>query len=210
MAGTGGYGYNGDNIAATTADLTAPNGVAVDGSGNIYIADEANQRIRKVTPGGTITTVAGNGTMSYNGDNIAAIGAELANPEGVAVDGAGNLYIADVSNSRIRKVTPGGTITTVAGTGANGYNGDNIAATSAELSYPTGVAVDGAGNLRGALLWWPIAFILLPPIIPAWFVERIHFLACELNETVVSGLPHENGWISAQHSDERWNHCLFV
>ena len=148
VAGTGGYGYNGDNIAATTAELTAPNGVAVDGPGNIYIADGANQRIRKVTPGGTITTVAGTGANGYNGDNIAATTAELSYPTGVAVDGAGNFYIADSgAYSRIRKVTPGGTITTVAGIAKTGYNGDNIAATSAELAFPIGVAVDGAGNL---------------------------------------------------------------
>jgi sugar lactone lactonase YvrE len=147
VAGTGTAGYNGDNIPATSAELSYPTGVAVDGVGNLYIGDHGNQRIRKVTPDGTITTVAGNGTWGYNGDNIPATSAELLAPWGVVVDGAGNLYIADDGNNRIRKVTPGGTITTVAGTGIPGYNGDNIAATSAQLYQTTGVAVDGAGNL---------------------------------------------------------------
>ncbi len=87
----------------------------MDGAGNLYFADNQNNRIRKVTPDGTITTVAGNGTQGYNGDNIAATSAELYYPQSIAVDGVGNLYIADSGNKRIRKVTPGGTITTVAG-----------------------------------------------------------------------------------------------
>jgi sugar lactone lactonase YvrE len=131
VAGNGTAGYNGDNIAATSAQINTPTGVAVDGAGNVYVADLNNQRIRKVTPSGTITTVAGNGTGGYNGDNIAATSAELYAPAGVAVDGGGNLYIADARNCRIRKVTPDGIIGTVAGNGTAGYNGDNIAATSA-------------------------------------------------------------------------------
>ena len=115
VAGNGIIGYNGDNIAATSAELFYPGSVAVDGAGNLYIGDPNSCRMRKVTPGGTITTVAGTGTQGYNGDNIAATSAELSSPNGVAVDGAGNLYIADRNNGRIRKVTPGGTITTVAG-----------------------------------------------------------------------------------------------
>ena len=153
VAGTGTPGYNGDNIAATSAELNYPLGIAVDGAGNLFIAEKGNSRIRKVTPGGIITTVAGTGTPGYNGDNIAATSAELGYPFDVAVDGAGNLYIADYNNSRIRKVAPGGTITTVAGNGVVGYNGDNIAATDAELYDPSGIAVDGAGNLYIADLW---------------------------------------------------------
>jgi sugar lactone lactonase YvrE len=147
VAGNGTPGYDSDNIAATSAELNQPSGVAVDGDGNLYIADMSNSRIRKVTPGGIITTVAGNGTPDYSGDGGAATSAELNLPTGVAVDSAGNLYIADMSNSRIRKVTPGGTITTVAGNGIAGYNNDNIAATGANLNAPSGVAVDGVGNL---------------------------------------------------------------
>ena len=147
VAGNGTAGYNGDNIAATSAELYEPDGVAVDSAGNLYIADYLNQRIRKVDASGTITTVAGNGTLGYSGDGGPATSAELDQPYGVAVDSAGNLYIADTFNQRIRKVDASGTITTVAGTGTAGYNGDNIAATSAELYRPSGVAVDSAGNL---------------------------------------------------------------
>ena len=146
FAGTGTAGYNGDGIAAITAELYNPIGVAMDGAGNLYISDY-NQRIRKVTPGGTISTVAGTGTAGYGGDNGPATSAQLSYPFGIAVDGAGNLYIADRLNNRVRKVTPGGTISTVAGTGTAGYGGDKGLATSAELDYPTGVAVDGTGNL---------------------------------------------------------------
>jgi sugar lactone lactonase YvrE len=149
VAGTGTAGYNGDNIAATSATLGYPNDAAVDGAGNLYIADWANNRIRKVTAAtGMISTVAGNASWGYNGDNIAATSATLSSPVGVALDGSGNFYIADSSNNRIRKVTAAtGVITTVAGTGAQGYNGDNIAATSAQLSSPYAVTVDGAGNV---------------------------------------------------------------
>ena len=149
VAGNGTFGYNGDNIDATSASLFFPIGVAVDLSGNLYIADEENQRVRKVTVAtGIITTVAGIGSFGYNGDNIAANTAVLNDPEDVAIDAAGNLYIADQANHRVRKVSgSSGVINTVAGTGSTGYNGDNIAAASATLSYPAGVAVDSSGNL---------------------------------------------------------------
>ncbi|HLY62799.1 MAG TPA: PxKF domain-containing protein [Terriglobia bacterium] len=147
VAGNGTYGYSGDGGPATSAELDSPFGVAVDSAGNLYFADRNNQCIRKVDAGGTITTVAGNGILGYSGDGGPATNAELAYPFAVAVDNAGNLYIADQFNARIRKVDASGTISTVAGTGTGGYNGDNIAATSAELYYPVGVAVDSAGNL---------------------------------------------------------------
>ena len=147
VAGNGGSGYNGDGILATSAMLNNPQGVAVDVAGNLYIVDIANQRIRKVDRFGKITTVAGNGGSGYNGDGILATSAMLSSPQGVAVDVAGNLYIADTYNQRIRKVDSGGIITTVAGNGGIGYNGDGISATSAMFAYPFGVAVDVAGNL---------------------------------------------------------------
>jgi uncharacterized repeat protein (TIGR01451 family) len=147
VAGTGTGGYNGDNIAATSAELYYPFDVALDSAGNLYIADQGNQRVRKVNSSGTITTVAGTGTAGYNGDNITATSAQLYEPTGVAVDSAGNVYTADYGNNRVRKVDTTSTISTVAGTGTAGYNGDNIAAASAELNGPTGVAVDSAGNL---------------------------------------------------------------
>ena len=147
VAGNGTPGYSGDGGPATSASLYYPSGVAVDAAGNLYIADTSNQRIRKVDTSGNISTVAGNGTASYSGDGGAATSASLSAPLGVAVDSAGNLYIADSGNNRIRKVDLSGNISTVAGNGMPIYNGDNIAATSARLYYPYDVAVDGAGDL---------------------------------------------------------------
>ncbi len=148
IAGNGNLGYSGDGGAATSAELDLPLSVAVDSSGNIYIADFGN-RVRKVTvSSGIITTVAGDGTAGYSGDGGAATSAELNYPSGVAVDSSGNIYIGDTSNERIRKVTVStGVITTVAGNGTLGYSGDGGAATSAELGYPWGVAVDSSGNI---------------------------------------------------------------
>ena len=149
IAGNGTPGYNGDGIAAIGAELNGPYGVAVDSAGNLYIADTGNQRVREVVMAtGNIGTVAGNGTSGYNGDGIAATGAELNSPRGVAVDSSGNVYIADYNNQRTREVVAAtAKIQTVAGNGTSGYNGDGIAATSAELNFPFAVAVDGAGNV---------------------------------------------------------------
>ena len=118
--------------------------------GNIYIGDTFNNRIRKVTVStGIISTIAGTGTNSYSGDNGAATSATLNHPHGVGLDTAGNVYIADTHNHRIRKVTIStGIITTFAGTGTASYSGDNGPATSATLYYPSGVAVDSAGTQR--------------------------------------------------------------
>ena len=147
VAGSGAFGFSGDGGAATAARLFNPSGVAVDATGNLYIADTNNQRIRKVHAGGTITTVAGNGTLGFSGDGGVATAARLANPFGVAVDAAGNLYVADTSNRRIRKVDAAGMITTVAGNGSLGFSGDGGSATTASLGGPSDVAVDAAGNL---------------------------------------------------------------
>ena len=149
VAGNGVYGFSGDGGVATSAELSYAYGVAVDSAGNIYIADTYNARIRKVTEGtGIITTVAGNGILGYTGDQGPATAAELYVPDGVAVDSAGNLYIADTGNKRIRKVSAStGIITTVAGNRTYGYSGDGGAATNAELADPTSVAVDSAGNI---------------------------------------------------------------
>jgi hypothetical protein len=146
IAGTGAAGSGGDGGAAINAQLNHPTGVAVDGSGNLYIADEYNNRIRKIDVTGKISTVAGNGTVGSGGDGGSATRAQLYYPTGVAVDKFGNFYIADSNNQRIRKVT-GGTITTVAGNGNVGYNCNNGTATGLGLHTPTGVAVDGSGNL---------------------------------------------------------------
>ncbi|MEK7766803.1 MAG: hypothetical protein AAB368_11240, partial [bacterium] len=149
VAGTGVNGFNGDGGAATTAQLSNPIDVAVDGAGNVYIADDNNHRIRKVAAAsGLISTVAGTGVSGYNGDGIQATSAQLNFADGVAVDGAGNVYSGDRANRRIRKVTAAtGLISTVAGTGVSGYNGDGIQATSANLNYPNSIALDAVGNL---------------------------------------------------------------
>jgi sugar lactone lactonase YvrE len=147
VAGNGLSGFSGDSGPATTAELNGPIGVAVDAAGNLLIADTDNNRIRKVTPDGVISTVAGTGTKGYSGDGGAATSAQLYSPYGVALDAAGNLFIADTWNERIRKVTPGGVISTVAGNGHSSFSGDSGPATSASLSYPYGVTVDAAGNL---------------------------------------------------------------
>jgi sugar lactone lactonase YvrE len=197
--GQGGYG--GDNGLATMARLSGPMGVTVDASGNLYIADTSNQRIRYVNASGIITTIAGTGTASFTGDGSLATAATFSTPVAVAVDASGavyvadldngrirrfvmggvmntfagtvtsvgdggpstqahmvgvlgvaadpsgNLYIADHTGNRVRKVTPSGIITTLAGNGQTGYGGDNGPAASSILNAPSGVAVDSAGNV---------------------------------------------------------------
>ena len=147
VAGTGVYGYSGDGGPATSAQIYFPHGIVLDGSGNLYFSDSYNHRIRKVSSSGIITTVAGTGTAGYSGDGGPATSAQLNTPHGVALDGSGNLYIGDYSNNRVRKVSPSGIITSVAGTGAAGYSGDGGPATSAQLYYPDGVFMDGSGNI---------------------------------------------------------------
>ena len=147
VAGNGTQGYSGDGGPAVDAQLSsAVDGLAVDAGGNLFIADDLNRRVRRVSPDGIITTVAGNGTLGHSGDGGRATSAELYAPGWVAVDGAGNLFITEIGN--IRKVSPNGIITTITGNGDlfAGYSGDGGPASSA-----TGVwgplAVDGAGNL---------------------------------------------------------------
>ena len=146
IAGNGTNGFSGDGGMATTGKVSAPYGVVADNAGNIFIADTANNRIRKVDANGIITTVAGSGSVpGFSGDGAAATNARLNSCYGAAVDGMGNLFIADSGNNRIRKVDTNGFISTVAGGGAS--FGDGGAATNAQLNYPYGVAVDTNGNL---------------------------------------------------------------
>jgi uncharacterized repeat protein (TIGR01451 family) len=146
----------GDGCPATQATLSLPWGVYVDPNGNIFFSDFGNSRIRKVVAStGLIQTIAGTGTAGYNGDNIPAVQAQISSPIGVYGDAAGDIFISDQVNFRIREIygsTPplgqtAGNIVTVAGTGTPGYNGDNILATSAEIIEPEGIFVDRAGNL---------------------------------------------------------------
>jgi sugar lactone lactonase YvrE len=145
VVGSGTQGYSGDGGAATAAALDQPMGLALDPSGNLYIADSHNHVIREVS-GGTITTIAGTGTAGFSGDGGPATAATLTLPQGVAVDASGNVYIADTGNHRIRKLT-GTQIATIAGTGNEAYLGDGGAATAASLDMPTGLALDANGNL---------------------------------------------------------------
>jgi sugar lactone lactonase YvrE len=147
VAGTGVQGYSGDNGPATNAMLSQPHGLAIDAVGNVYIADYLNNRIRKVDTHGIITTVAGNGDGNFFGDGGPATNASLSMPGFVTVDPAGNLYIADSANNRIRKVDTNGIITSVAGNGSQGFSGDGGPATAATLVDPHGVALDSFGNL---------------------------------------------------------------
>jgi sugar lactone lactonase YvrE len=147
FAGTGVEGFSGDNGPAIKAQLGKPFGIALDKKGNLYIADRANNRVRKVAANGIITTVAGDGGFFFMGDNGPAYKASIAGPTGVATDDAGNIYIADRNNSRIRSVDKQGLIRTVMGTGQQDYNGDAEVARETNLHLPFGVAVDKSGNL---------------------------------------------------------------
>ncbi len=173
IAGSDAVGYSGDGGPATNAAFNSVFGIDLDSNGNVYVSDWYNHRVRKITAStGIITTYAGTGTSSYSGDGGAASSATLAYPVGLCTDisgkttafpckslrvsccitlthsSLGNVYIADEFNNRIRKVTASTSIiSTVAGTGAGGYNGDNIQATSASIYFPLGVAVDYLGKI---------------------------------------------------------------
>ena len=146
-AGNGSAGYAGDGGPANAAQLDSPGGIAVAASGDLYIADSSNNRIRKVSPSGLIETVAGAGWQGFGGDGGAAVDASLSVPSGVALDQEGNLFIADTGNQRIRKVRTDGTIETIAGNGLEGYDGDGGLATAAQLFCPAYLVIDKKGNL---------------------------------------------------------------
>jgi uncharacterized protein (TIGR03437 family) len=146
VAGNGQTGDSGDGGPAIDAKLNGPRGVTEDLFGNLYIAEYYGERVRKVTPAGIITTLAGNGVPGYSGDGGPATSAELNGPYRVTVDLVGNVYIPDSGNSVVRKVSPDGTITTVVGNGSTGYGGDGGLAIDATLDYPEAVAFDTAGN----------------------------------------------------------------
>ena len=140
-------GYGGDGGPALNAQMYYPMDVAVDTAGNMYIADEGNNRIRKVDTAGIITTIAGSYTIGYTGDGGPATAATFTDVSGIAVDKLGNIYVADDGNGTIRKIDTAGMISTVAGTGTPGFSGDHGLATAAQLNHPYDVAVDNFGNI---------------------------------------------------------------
>ncbi len=145
VAGSGGFGFSGDGGPATSAQLNNPVALAIDSDDALYIADSGNRRIRKVR-NGVITTVAGDGTKGFGGDNGPATSAQFDSLTGIAIDLLGNLYIADRNNPRLRMVSSG-VITTIAGTGSVGFAGDNGPASDAVLGSPRDVAVDATGKV---------------------------------------------------------------
>jgi hypothetical protein len=147
VAGSGMVGYTGDGGPATAAGLDNPYGVAVDGAGDLFIADTGDHRVREVTPDGIIHTVAGNGIAGTTGDGGQATQAELNAPVDLALDGHGDLFISDGTANVIREVTTDGLIHTFAGTGVAGFNGDCIPASQALVNDPTGLAIDAAGDV---------------------------------------------------------------
>ena len=140
-----------DGIPALAATFNGPEDVTVDGLGNVYVADTQNHRVRKIDLAGTITTLAGTGEYGYRGDGVSATTAQFRAPTGIAADRAGNVYVSDTQNHRVRKIDPAGTITTVAGTGHEGYSGDGGPATLAKLGTPRGLDVDASGNVYVAV-----------------------------------------------------------
>lgn len=147
FAGTGTAGSTGDGGPATAATLNGPWGLAMDAAGNLYVSDYNNYKIRKITPGGVISTYAGTGTAGSAGDGGPATAAEIYRAVGICMDASNNLYIADSWNHKIRKVSAAGTMSTVAGNGTSGYSGDGAAATAAKLNYPYDVVVTTTGKV---------------------------------------------------------------
>ena len=147
IAGNGNATYAGDGGLATAASLNHPKAMAVEQRGDLYIADSDNSRIRRVASNGIISTVAGNGTFGASGDGGQAVAASLSDDLGVALDGGGNVYVADSSNHRVRMVTTSGIITTIAGTGQQGSSGDGGPATAALINRPVALIVDSGGGL---------------------------------------------------------------
>jgi len=147
VAGNGQRGDSGDGGAATSGQFGLPSGLVSDASGVLYLADYSNHRIRKISADGTLSTVAGTGTMGNSGDGASATLATLNSPSGLALASDGSLYIADTNNHRIRKITPQGTLLAVAGTGNPGFGGDGGPATAAQLNRPIGLGFDASGAL---------------------------------------------------------------
>ncbi len=144
LAGTGEPGFAGDNGPAAAAQLYFPDSITIDTAGNLYVVDQYQRRIRKITPAGTISTVAGNGNLALSNDARGALGSGFAYITGIAIDTAGNLYVSESFANKIKKIVPTGGMTTYAGTGGEGFGGDGLSATQAVLDTPGALAVDGS------------------------------------------------------------------
>lgn len=147
FAGDGSPGYLGDNVAANSTPIHDPHGLIFDNSGNLILCDYTNCRIRKIDSNGIITTIAGTGVCGDYGDYGPATLAHISYPDFITIDSSGNLYFSEGNSSYVRKIDTNGIITTIAGTGVAGYNGDGILATAAKLNFPSGIAVDAQGNI---------------------------------------------------------------
>ena len=147
IAGIGTPGFSGDGGPATQARLNFPIGIASDSAGNVYVAEQSNNRVRRIGVDGIITTVIGNGSLGSTGDGGPATDATMSSPFGVAVDRTGNVYVTDSRNNRIRRMGRDGVIVTVAGNGVPGFSGDGGPPTGAQLQGPHGVVVDVDGNV---------------------------------------------------------------
>src|ERR1035437_8022952 len=186
-AGNGNYHFSGDAGPATNATLSAPSGLALDVNGDLIFADAANHRVRKVTSADTITTVAGSGVVGSSGDGGLATDASLVYPDAVAVDPFGNIFVADEAANIVRKVTPGGTITTAVGTGRAGFAGDGGRAQNALLNQPNSLAMDAAGNLFVG------GFQAVRKVTPDGFISTVAGNGGFINTPLVDGGPATAG-----------------
>lgn len=180
IAGTGLPGAGADGPDATRSTLSSPTHIAFDRSGNLLVVELGNHRVRRITSAGAISTVAGNGTPGFSGDGARATAAQLNQPASVAVDAAGNLFIADMGNHRIRRVAVDGTISTVAGNGQIGRGAEGIPALQSPLNFPSSVALDSNGDLLIAdwqnYLIRKVSFAVRPAISPGGVVNAASFL----------------------------------
>lgn len=187
VVGTGAIDYTGDGGLGTVALINHPEGLALDTAGNLYFADTGNHVIRKLDTKGIITTVAGKGTNGFSGDNGKATAAQLNHPEAIALDAAGNLYIADTFNHRIREVLASdGTIHTIAGTGFTGFSGDGGSALGATLRFPRGIAVDPIGIVYVSDNQNQVIRALTPVNIPVGSIPNISTIVSAFEFTQLS------------------------
>lgn len=184
IAGTGLPGLGPDGPDATRSALSAPTHILFDAAGNLLVVEQGNHRIRRISPAGAISTIAGTGVPGFSGDGGPASAARLNLPNAVAVDGTGNIYIADMGNHRVRRVSPTGAITTVAGTGEAGAGPDLVPATQSALHFPSSVAVDSNNDLL--ILDWQnyrlrkVSFSARPAISPGGVVNAASFVSSAL------------------------------